>query len=87
MQGKVINKADILKKQSTEILKLTYQHLDGMVSKLPNGQKETYVTVLLEKLKPNAIHHILLNDEMNPRVTDEDDEGNYECETGETMDI
>jgi len=58
-----------------------------MVSKLPNGRKEIYVTVLLENLKPNAIHHVLLNDEMNPRVTENDDEGNYEFETGETMDI
>ena len=62
LQDKVIDKADILKKQLTEMLKLTYQPLDGMVSKLPNGRKETYVTVLLEKLKPNAIRHVLLND-------------------------
>ena len=69
------------------MLKLIYQHLDGMVLKFPNGQKKKYITVLLKNLKPNAIHHVLLNEEMNPRVTDMDDEENYECETREIMDI
>ena len=75
MEGKEeVEKEAILKELSTETLKLTYQHLDGMVSKLPNGRKETFVAVLLEKLKRPVIRHVLLNNETYPPLSDEDNE-------------
>ena len=44
-----LTKTDLLLKQSTDDLKLAYQHLGGAVSKLPNGQRHTFVTLLLKK--------------------------------------
>ena len=41
------SKAEILSSFSTDKLKLTYQHLGGKVSHLPNGKNETYVVLLL----------------------------------------
>ena len=88
MQGKEeVEKEAILKELSTETLKLTYQHLDGMVSKLPNGRKETFITVLLEKLKRPVIRHVLLNNKKHPPLTDEENEGDYEGEMGKTANI
>ena len=44
-----VSKSDMLLKQSTTDLKLTYQHLGGLLSKLPNGQRSTYVALLLNQ--------------------------------------
>ena len=37
---------DVLSTLTTESLKLAYQHLGGVISKLPNGRKETYISVI-----------------------------------------
>ena len=37
---------DVLSTMTTESLKLAYQHLGGVISKLPNGRKETYISVI-----------------------------------------
>ena len=54
-----------------------------MVSKLPNGQKETFIAVPLEKLKHVVICHILLNNATHTLLSDEDYEGDYEGKMGE----
>ena len=88
MEGKEeVEKEAILKELSTETLKLTYQYLDGMVSKLPNRRKETFVAVLLEKLKRPVIRHVLLNNEKHPPLTNEENEGDYEGEMGKAANI
>ena len=75
-----VEKEAILKELTTETLKLIYQHLDGMVSKLHNGQKETFMTVLLEKMKHSVLRHVLLNNETHIPLTDEHNEGDCEGE-------
>ena len=75
MQGKVVDKEKeaILKEQLPETLKFTYQHLDGMVSKPPNLYKESFIAVLLEKLKHVVIRHVLMNNATHhPLLSDED---------------
>ena len=95
MEGKEeVEKEAILKELSTETLKLTYQHLDGMVSKLPNGRKETFVAVLLEKLNVPLICHVLLNNQTHPPTSNEDSkthpllsDEDYEGKMGKTANI
>ena len=41
--------ADVLGTLTTDKLKLVYQHIGGAVSKLPNGRKDTFVTVLAQR--------------------------------------
>ena len=46
---------DILSTMTTDSLKLAYQHLGGVISKLPNGRKETYISVLCNKPEITSI--------------------------------
>ena len=46
---------DILSTMPPDCLKLAYRHLGGVVSKLPNGRKETYILVLCNKPEITSI--------------------------------
>ena len=46
---------DVFSTLTTESLKLAYRHLGGVISKIPNGQKETYISVLCNKPEITSI--------------------------------